>query len=370
MNTARRDQHTTPWAVLTLLLVRSVGPQNASRLLEMALEEAHLASLPSSAGDVVAFVRNHLLASFVASGPGLQRAIGLLEQLEVELWDLGHRDVPRPVVDRTAPRPPLPSGVQLRVACTLDGPPSSSPPPPVADAEAEAELPAKRILPRLAKAAEPREDVPFIAAGDERRPRVLLLGTDALERASLARALVWEGFDARSAENVEELEQALRDEVPRLAVVDLERRDAPLLLAKLAATHPAPALVLCANDPGRARAAARNAGLEVLHVYSPCSARRERIQRIRECVAPEGNGHVPPAVEAPVSPLRRIPRPAVAAEDLGWLSFELEGDAAEFLANVDGRSDIETIAGRCGLVASDGARIAAELAARGTILLE
>jgi hypothetical protein len=57
------------------------------------------------------------------------------------------------------------------------------------------------------------------------------------------------------------------------------------LLAKLAALKPAPALVVCASDPARARAAAREAGLEVLDVYSPCTSRRERIERIRACAA-------------------------------------------------------------------------------------
>jgi hypothetical protein len=366
MNTARRHQHTTPWAVLTLILVQTAGPQNATGLLEKALAEADLAALPCSAGDVVAFVRTHLLPQFVASGLGLERAIVLLEQLEFQLWQHGHRDVPRPVADPAALRPPFPSGVQLRADRASEGASSDSPPPPVAGEEAEP--PARRVLPRLATTAPLRESIPV--TGDETRPRVLLLGADALERASLARALVWEGFDARSAENIEELEHVLRTEQPRLAVVDLQRRDAPLLLEKLAAMNPAPALVVCTNDPARARTVALEAGLEVLHVYSPCTSRRERIQRICECAAARRDVDAPPAEEAPVSAAKRIPRAAVASEDVGWLAFELESDAAAFLANVDGQADIETIAGRCGLGPGDGARIAEELAAQGALLLE
>jgi hypothetical protein len=366
MNSARRHEHTTPWAVLTLLLVQTAGPRNAGSLLEKALAEAHLAGLPSSAGDVVAFVRQHLLPAFVASGLGLERAIVLLEQLEFRLWQDGHRDVPRPVADPVAPRPPLPSGVHVRVERASKAAPPDSPPAPVPGEEAEP--PARRVLPRLATPTGSRESVPV--TGDETRPRVLLLGADALERASLARALVWEGFDARSAENLEELEQVLRTERPRLAVVDLQRRDASLLLKKLAAINPAPALVVCANDPARARAAAREAGLEVLHVYSPCTSRRERIQRICECAAARRDVDAPPAGEAPVRALKRIPRAAVAAEDVGWLAFELETDVAAFLANVDGQADIETIARRCGLASGDGARIAEELAAQGALVLE
>jgi hypothetical protein len=344
MNTARRQQNTTPFAVFTLLLVQTAGPKNASSLLETALAEAHLAALPSTAADVVAFVRNHVLPQFVANGLGLQRAIVLLEKLELQLSQPGQRDVPRPVADPAAPRPPLPSGVQLRVAGASEGASSDSPPRPV------------------------RESIPV--AGDETRPRVLLLGADALDRASLARALVWEGFDARSAENLEELEQVLRTERPRLAVVDLQRRDARLLLRKLAAMNPAPALVVCAHDPARARAAALEAGLELLLVYSPCTSRRERIQRICECVAARGAVDAPSAGEAPTGAVKRIPRAAVAAEDVGWLALELESDAAAFLASVDGQTDIETIARRCGLAPADGARIAEELAAQGTLLLE
>jgi hypothetical protein len=302
----------------------------------------------------------------VESGLGIDRAIVLLEQLEFQLWELGHRDVPRPVAKPAAPRPPLPSGVQLRADRASDAPSSDSSPPPVADEQAEP--PARRVLPRLEPTADSRESIP--ATGDETRPSVLLLGADALERASMARALVWEGFEARSAETVEELEVVLRTEQPRLVVVDLQRRDASLLLAKLAAMKPAPPLVVSADDPARARAAAREAGLEVLHVYSPCTARRERIQRIVECAAARRDVVAPPAGEAPVSAVKRIPRAAVAAEDVGWLAFELESDAAAFLAVVDGQADIETIATRCGLGPGDGVRIAEALAAQGALLLE
>jgi hypothetical protein len=368
MSIAPRNEHTTPWEVLTVLLVHAIGQRGANGLLETALTNAQLTATPSSAADVLAFARHHLLASLAANGLGMQWAVGLLDQLGAELVELGYREVPCPLEDPGPPQSHRHSGVQVRGHVSHAAPSLDSPPKPIADAQVD--LPATRTRIRRSEAPEEVKNCPLVA-GDERRPRVLLVLEDALERASLARALLREGFDVRSTESSRDLEQSLGNEPARLAVVDMRHRDAKLLLAKLAAIRPTPALVVCADDPQRGGAIARAAGLEVFHVYTTHTPRREVVERIRECTAAEGEHRLRPSAGAhDASALRRVPCHVMAPADLGWFAMELEPAAASFLASVDGRADLETLAKRCGLGFSDAIRIAEELAEGGTILFE
>jgi hypothetical protein len=226
---------------------------------------------------------------------------------------------------------------------------------------------------RLAPVPEPfRRNLASIA-GDEARTRVLLMGTDPLERSWLARALVCEGLDVRSSETVLELRELLGNEDVRLAVVDMERPDALLMLGVLAEIRPGPAVVVCARDPEDAMSAVRAFGFAMLRVYASRTPPRELVERIRDYAASAASsGSATLEAEASLARVRlqRVPCHVVAPDDVGWFAMGLEPAAASFLACVDGKADVDVLARRCGLSPSQALCIAEALAEQGVILLE
>lgn len=326
---------TSAWAVLHDLLVELSDASRAGALLSSALGASKADSPPTSVDAVLAFAEAHLLP-FVRAAVGAPAAAAFMATLEAKLSATGHAVVQQSGRRRRDERDTMPA-------------PSLTPPTPSVP-------PMRKRLPSI--------------SGDVRRPIALLVAANALERSALARALVQTGVDVRSIETTAALATMLAGEdVVRLAIVDLDRDDAPSVLAALAESRPGLAVV--ARTGGGAVDAARAAGLNVVYTYARRHPPADAIERIREYAMREDPAATPAdhaASDASRADFARVPRLAVAFEDVGW--FELDVDADVLVRNVDGEADLATTALRCGLAPDDALRIVRTLVERGILVFE
>lgn len=152
--------------ILELLDESVPSPRRGSRLLDQALEQAGLESLPETTPELRAFVRRSLLPVLTEElGPRL--ADEVVGDLEVAL---------SPALRRIATQPASPSSMRMQKV-SVSIPPSSMPPSSVR----------ARAVGRA----------------------VLVLGSDRFATATLARALLGTGFTVTSAYDQAELANAL-----------------------------------------------------------------------------------------------------------------------------------------------------------------
>lgn len=235
----RHAQHvgdsSSAWGVVHRLLERTLGHSQAAALLSSGLSVFRSQPLPTTPAGVLTFVREYVVPA-VAEAHGDAFAAALAESCSAEL------EAEAPAVG-TFPTIPAP-------------PPQRSP----------------------SRGSGPRQRV-ISVTGEAGRPVAVLAGGEAVERASLARALVTAGFDVRTT--LGELQAA--DDF-RLAVVDLDRSDdqeAELLRGLLAARPSVRVIARCA-DGLRAERAAAQAGLADAQVVSKQVSLAALVVRARE----------------------------------------------------------------------------------------
>jgi hypothetical protein len=211
-----------PWSILGGLVARAVGGRDrADAVIYDALAASPLSASPSGEWDVFVFLQAHLFPLLVrAVGPRV--AAEVVEAFESKLARR-HEDAPS--------EPPRNSDVRKRKRAPRS-------PPPV--------------------------------SGSEARPLALIVTVDTLERSGLARALVREGVDMRSAESIAELEELLTEGAPlRLAVIDTAHPKVEDILAALARAWPGLPVVARATNGFEAARAVCAAGLDLVAVYEP-----------------------------------------------------------------------------------------------------
>jgi hypothetical protein len=205
------------------------------------------------------------------------------------------------------------------------------------------------------------------ASDAHERQVVLLVEPSPLHQAVLAFALVAAGFDVQLPETLGSAG------TPRFAIVNLEdlrEEDAdPLLSSLLDAHHDVP-LILRSSDPPDAEAGARTLGLNVAMSLAKDVLEREVVEMACQwCLSGSTGGNDGRVSLERVIPgaLQRVPVLAVGRDDLGW--FEATPDQAAFLASIDGRRDLETIATRTGREPSVVMTVARTLVEEGLIVL-
>jgi ActR/RegA family two-component response regulator len=326
----KQGDGTSPWATLDRLVTRAVGDERrTASILSAALAAARAATRPETADEVAAFARDHLLPALVdLLGARVVRAFA-----ETLAQDLER---------------PIPVAVRRAVARRRDTVPSPA---------------SARAAPPVAR----RRSI----TGEAGRPMVFVYEPDALQRSSIARALVPAGFDVRSMGTLPELAKLLRSVEPaHFAVVDVsEVGDGSPLRAFGESRRDLP-LVLRSPRPNGATALAREHGVTVLRVFAREDSVGELVASLREAAEPPEAAAGRSSFEriAPEA-LQRVPRLASARGDRGS-SPALDPDAAAVLESVDGTADLASIARRRSLPPSDVVRIAALLAARRLITLE
>jgi hypothetical protein len=325
MAAARKDEQTSPWGTLARLLERVTASESrAEALLSAALTSSRLPSLPTAPAEVVAFARNHLFDTLKAElGPRL--ATAFLRDLATQL------DCKIPIAPAEAPRR----------KDTLPSP----------------------TMPR--STAPPRKKLPSIT-GEAGRPLVLVHEPDALQRASLGRALVVEGFDVRSSESVAELVDLLGN-VGGVLLVVIEPGEDGAALHALAAAPVALPLVIRSRRAKTAAKAARELGRSVLRVFDTTDPLRDVVACLREAADTPALEHHESFERISPEALKRVPHLAVGREDAAW--FALEPGTSAVLDQVDGVADLGTIGRKCGLSGADVLKIAESLVEQGIVTL-
>src|SRR5262249_1630239 len=127
-----------------------------------------------------------------------------------------------------------------------------------------------------------RRKLPSIS-GDETRPVVLLLYTNALHRAEVARGLVRDGFEVRLIGSLAELVAADDDRAAptTTVVVDMEHPDAAAALGILADTNPEARFIVCAPTAVDALDAVRALFIERFEIYVKASPLNELEASVR-----------------------------------------------------------------------------------------
>lgn len=198
--------------MLNLLEQAIPSPRRGTRVLDLALERAGLDALPQTTEDLKAFVRTSLRVALEEElGPRLAHEVA--NDLDAALT---------PALRRCDTLPAVPSSRRLRLL-------SSQPPH-----------------------SEPRHDGAV----------VVVVGSDRVRNASLARVLLRQGFSVTTADDLSELANATAAAMPDALVVD-ERcaLDPPELLRELLARVSTVALIHSSTNPPRAEDAVRSHGI-------------------------------------------------------------------------------------------------------------
>lgn len=219
----------SPWERLNELLVEATGDEErASELIFLSLGASERARPPQSIAEVLAFAAKELKPLLVLE-VGHAIAMSLLSRLQTELAP-------------TSPGAPLRHHSDVRQ----------------------------------------RARMPSIS-GEETRPVVFLLYTNALHRAELARTLLREGFEVRLVESPSELARPddHRAAPTKTAVVDVEHPRASAALSVLASAHPDALVVLCAPTAVDALDAARPFGIDRFEIHAKSAPLHELEARVR-----------------------------------------------------------------------------------------
>jgi len=214
-------------------------------VLDRALAEAGRTELPSTPGDLVDFVRAHLLD--VLSGEiGPRLTVALVEDLVTELAGapLGATPPPAPppsaaravqrLQERSLPRRPTPA---MRPAADSSAPrPASAP-----RAYLSSQRPAVSLRPE-------RTSAPLA------RPiGIVLVDSDRVGRTALARALVRECWDITVVDSQEDVASTLQAGIVDAAVVDTSHSAAHAILEALVGRYPDVVLFLRRTGGAKAR---------------------------------------------------------------------------------------------------------------------
>jgi hypothetical protein len=224
--------------LLSLLQLACGSPAAAHDVLDRALAEAGRTELPATPGDLVDFVRAHLLD--VLSGEiGPRLTVALVEDLVTELAGSSSGatlPAPPPSAARAVQR--LQDRSELRRAPTpamfpAASAPSRSPSPPPAYGSS-----------RLPAASPEQESRPL---------GVVLVDGDRVGRTAVARALVRERWDVTVIDSEQDVAMTLDTAFVDAAVVDTSHEAAHAILEALVRRNPHVVLVLRRAPGARAR---------------------------------------------------------------------------------------------------------------------
>jgi hypothetical protein len=236
----------SPWERFNELLARVTGDEDrASELIFLALGASEREKPPESIDEVLEFAAANV-TPLLEVDVGHAMATQLVSRIHAELVPPRHHSD----VKHRAILPP-----QSELATNLLEPPISRP---------------------------VRKKQPSIS-GEENRPVVFLLYTNALHRAEVARAFVRDGFEVRLIGSPSDLAHAAEERTApsTTAVVDVEHGDAEATLRTLAGSHPDALIVICAPTAIDALDAAEHHGIGRFEIYVKAAPLRELEARVR-----------------------------------------------------------------------------------------
>jgi hypothetical protein len=227
-------------------ILRLALPDEArcKRALQEALRSANRAELPSDGEELLRLVRAHLAPALSKDVPP-NLVFALIDDLkaEIEQQRVGRDPTSSSRMRAATSFPPAPDSA----AAVLDLASSRI------EAPGEAPFPKLRAsvtnLRRVSASTSMRAG-PAAAPADPSRPSVVVVESDRMTRAGLARTLVGARFDVNVLENVAELQEWMRDRTERVVVVvDVMGEGTAAALHGLAAEHPSLSVVAWTDAP-------------------------------------------------------------------------------------------------------------------------